>query len=396
MEKRGLQQKLQSVARWGLVVVVSGVSGVGATLAFTKFQQQPQNAVQTAGVSQTVAPVDKLTDVTVGEGITKVAKADSKSVFPVVNFQSAGSQSYATSQGQLQESAVGTSVLFAKDSKYGYLITNHHVISGASKIAIVLESGKQQTADLVGSDAYTDLAVLRIPLTAVKNIPPIPFANSNQIQVGEPVVAIGTPMGLDFQDTITSGIVSGKERLMPVQDEATNTTINYQSVIQTDAAINPGNSGGPLLDLQGDMIGINSSKIVDPSVQGMGFAIPSNTVQKIAKQLLQTGHAIHPALGIEGVSLNTVPESLQPSVPVNYGVYVHTVTSKEAQAAGLTSGDVIVAVDGTTVQTMADLRAVLFELTPGKNVKLQVYRGSKKLTLTETVGTLGTAVPNTR
>jgi serine protease Do len=169
--------------------------------------------------------------------------------------------------------------------------------------------------------------------------------------------------------------------------------LDNQTVIQTDAAINPGNSGGPLLNIQGQVIGINSSKIVEQDVSGMGFAIPSNQVQNIANQLMKTGHALHPALGISEQSLSDLPEQYVPNVPVNYGVVVEAVSSAQAKSAGLQPQDVIVSIDGHAVKNDADLRTYLFQDKPGQTVKLQVYRGSHETTLNVQLTTLPT--PNT-
>jgi len=392
---------MKTVGLWVAVVLVSALAGAGAATVVTQKMAQTPTSVSSSdtGVTTTAAPVSTdVTNVNISDGITQVVKKTSGAVFPVLNYQTSSQYSFggfgsgygggSDGSGQDQEEAVGTSVLFKKDSSNAYLVTNNHVIEGANKVEIVTASGKHITAQIVGADPYTDLAVLKVSASAVANITPLSFANSDDIEIGEPVVAIGTPEGLEFQDSVTSGIVSGNQRIMPVQDPNTQETLNYQSVIQTDAAINPGNSGGPLLDLQGDVIGINSSKIVDPSVQGMGFAIPSNTVITIVNQILQTGHAVHPAIGIEGYELDTVPQSYWPNVPVNYGIYVRTVTSSQAQAAGIKAGDVIVGINGTTVRTLADLREVLFKLSPGQTVQVQLYRGSKKMTVTEKIGTL--------
>ncbi|MCL6627826.1 MAG: trypsin-like peptidase domain-containing protein, partial [Alicyclobacillus shizuokensis] len=240
---------------------------------------------------------------------------------------------------------------------------------------------------------FTDLAVLRLPEKYMRGIQPAQFANSDKIEVGEPAIAIGSPMGLDFADSVTAGIVSAKRRIMPVQTPDGEQVLDYQAVIQTDAAINPGNSGGPLLNINGQVIGINSSKVVDPTVEGMGFAIPSNEVRAIASEILATGHADHPALGIAGYSLRAVPEQWWPDVPVDYGILVQEVQSSSAKRSGLKPGDVIVAINGRTVQTMPDLRTYLFQAKPGQVVTLTVYRGHKKLEFKVTLGKMET--PNT-
>jgi serine protease Do len=313
----------------------------------------------------------------VTDGITQVVKQAKPAVMGVVNYSTVSDFLQQTSK--LQPTGVGTGVLFFKNASYGFAVTNNHVVEGASKVEVVLASGKHVQAQVVGTDPYTDLAVLRIPESAIHNVAAITFANSNDIQTGEPAIAIGTPLGLDFADTVTAGIVSANKRLMPVEDPQSQSTLDYQAVIQTDAAINPGNSGGPLLNIHGEVIGINSSKIVAPNFEGMGFAIPSNEVRSIAEQIMKSGHALHPALGITGESLAAIPEQFWPDVPVDYGVWVKVVVSPEAEKSGIQSQDVVVAIDGHAVKTMADLRTYLFQKKPGDVVKLTVYRGEQKV-----------------
>jgi serine protease Do len=386
-------ERKRRIPGWIGVSVVSALVGCGATLALYPVLQNHQvagtPATTTTGVTSTnlSAPVTNV-NVSVNDAITQVVKQAVPSVVAVVNYQS--TSDFFNQQSQLEQSGVGTGVLFAKDNNYGYVVTNNHVVEGAQKLELVLSSGKHIQADVVGTDPYTDLAVLRTPVNNVANLPTAVFGNSDDIQVGEPVVAIGTPMGLDFQDSVTSGIISAKQRVMPVEEPETQQVLDYETVVQTDAAINPGNSGGPLLNMKGQVIAINSSKIVDTSVQGMGFGIPSNTVRTIVQEIMQTGHATHPSLGVEGYSLSTLPDYMRPDVPVTDGVYVQSVTSPNAQAAGLKPQDVIVAVNGKTVTSIADLRTDLFQLSVGQKVSLRVYRGQQELTLTETIGAMST------
>ncbi|SFU79841.1 S1C family serine protease [Alicyclobacillus macrosporangiidus] len=376
-----------SMLRWASVVVLSALVGSAATLAVTRLSPSaaaPSAGSTTAGTSVSQNVIPTVANVDVSSDIEQVVKKVEPAVVGVVDYTQNQNPFFATSD-QSQESGVGTGVLFYKDSQSGYVVTNNHVVEGADKVEIVLNSGKHVPATVVGTDPYTDLAVLKVAVSNVQDITPVTFGNSDNLQAGEPAIAIGTPMGLDFADTVTSGIISAPKRVMPVQDEQTQETLNYQTVIQTDAAINPGNSGGPLLNIAGQVIGINSSKIVAQGVEGMGFAIPSNQVVKIAYQILKTGHANHPALGIEGYSLASLPDAYQPNVPVNYGVWVRAVTSTQAQQAGLKAQDVIVAIDGKTVQNIADLRTNLFEHQPGDQVTLTVYRGSERLSLKVTL-----------
>ncbi|MCL6637154.1 MAG: trypsin-like peptidase domain-containing protein [Alicyclobacillus sp.] len=374
--------------RWFGVAGVSALIGATAALAAGPWVWNLAEAGATSSPAVAAANVQTtpaVANVTVTDGIEQVVKKVEPAVVGVVDYttQSPDTWFSTSTSGSPTESGVGTGVIFAKDSQWAYVVTNNHVVDGADKVEVVLGSGKHLPATVVGTDMFTDLAVLKVPVADVKNVTPVQFGDSDNLQAGEPAIAIGTPMGLDFADTVTAGIVSAPKRVMPVEEPDTNQVLDYQTVIQTDAAINPGNSGGPLLNIAGQVIGINSSKIVAEGVEGMGFAIPARVVQNVAYQILQTGHAVHPAIGVEGYSLASLPAVLRPDVPVDYGVWVRTVTSPQASAAGLRPQDVIVAVDGHTVQSAADLRTYVFDNGQvGKTVQLTVYRGSQKLTLT--------------
>lgn len=373
--------------RWMSAVVVSAFVGAAATLVITPMVQK--SSVGTAppsasAPSQSAASqMSSSVNVNVNDGITQVVKQAEPDVVAIVNYTT--SSDYFSQQSQTQASDIGSGVYFYKDANSAYIVTNNHVVQGGSKVDIVLKSKKQVQATVVGTDPYTDLAVLKVPLKTFSGVQPLQFANVKNLQVGEPVVAIGTPMGLDFADTVTSGIISGEQRMMPVEEPSSQQTLDYQSVIQTDAAINPGNSGGPLLNIKGQVVGINSSKIVAQNFEGMGFAIPADEVQQIASEIIKNGHAVHPAIGIAGIDLSSVPQGYI-NAPVNYGVYVESVTSSDAKSAGLKQGDVIISVNGTTVQTLADLRTALFKIQPGQTVSLVVYDGSTKKTLKVKVG----------
>lgn len=381
---------------WFPVVVVSAMVGSGTTLTMIPVLK---NITQMAAAfapsspvlsdTSTVAPVTQTVHVNVADGVVQAVRQVKPAVMGVVNYGQVGD--FFTQQTKLEATGVGTGVLYYKDGQSGYIVTNNHVVAGAAKVEIVLAAGKHIHATVVGTDPYTDLAVLKIPIYYIKHIAPARFANSDNIQVGEPAIAIGTPMGLDFADSVTAGIISAKKRIMPVETEGSQQQVlDYQAVIQTDAAINPGNSGGPLLNIQGDVIGINSSKIAAPNFEGMGFAIPSNEVRAIANQIMDKGFALHPALGIQGYSLAAIAEQWWPDVPVDYGVYVYKVT-QDASTAGLHAQDVIVSIDGQGVKSMADLRTYLFEKKPGEIVKLDVYRGSHRLTLSVRLNQMSTA-----
>ncbi|MCL6631750.1 MAG: trypsin-like peptidase domain-containing protein [Alicyclobacillus herbarius] len=379
--------------RWAGVVVLSALVGSAATMALYPSLQGRDVITTTADAATENRSVTlpASANVSVNDAIVEAVKKAKPAVVGVLNYKEVSD--FFSQQTKLKANDVGTGLLFHKDSKYGYIVTNNHVVDGGAKVEVVFEKGKHVTAEVVGTDEFTDLAVLRVPIKYVSHIQPAQFANSDSIQVGEPAIAIGSPMGLDFADSVTAGIVSAKKRIMPVQTPDGQQVLDYQAVIQTDAAINPGNSGGPLLNINGQVIGINSSKIVDPTVEGMGFAIPSNEVKTIAAEIMATGHAEHPALGVSGYSLRAVPEQWWPDVPVDYGILVQEVQSESAKQSGLKPGDVIVAINGHAVQTMPDLRTYLFQAKPGETVMLTVYRGHKKMDFKVTLGKMET--PNT-
>lgn len=393
------KRRLRSLPPLHLVGVVafSALAGSGVTLAaMPALTSHGPTAFASTGVfgqggasAQNALPVASLR-LRGSDGIVQAVRQVTPAVFGVVNY--AAVSDFFTQRTKLQPAGVGTGVLFSKNGRNGFVVTNNHVVEGASKVELVIASGKHIHATVVGTDPYTDLAVLRVAAADVKSVEPAPFANSDSIEVGEQAIAIGTPMGLDFTDTVTAGIVSAKNRIMPVEDpQNQNMVLDYQAVIQTDAAINPGNSGGPLLNIKGQVIGINSSKIAAQMVEGMGFSIPSNEVRAIASQIMQTGHAVHPSLGITGYSLATLPEQLWPDVPIDYGVYVQSVTAGTARRAGLQPQDVIVGINNRTVKSMADLRTYLFQLRPGDHAALRVYRGGRELTVHTVIGKMETA-----
>ncbi|QQE77809.1 S1C family serine protease [Alicyclobacillus sp. SO9] len=365
------------VAGWTATVVLSALVGSGATL-FTLTKEQPASTTGLLTTSSSSTPVLQTANIKTSDATVKVVQKVKPAVMGVVNYTK--QTNYFSQQSQLKATGVGSGVLIFKNSKYGYLVTNHHVVAGAAKVEVVTSKGVHIKADVVGSDPFTDLAVVRIPVSKVSNVNPVPFANSTELQAGQPVVAIGNPMGLAFQDSVTSGVISATKRTMPVETES-QSILDYQSVIQTDAAINPGNSGGPLLNMQGDIVGINSSKIVAQGFNNMGFAIPANEVKNIATQLMKNGKVVHSEMGIEGIPLSQVPQSMLAQIPVNNGVYVYKVMSSKASSAGLKKGDVIVSIDGHKVSSTADLRTYIFEKKPGQTVTVQIYRGKTKKTL---------------
>jgi len=269
----------------------------------------------------------------------------------------------------LRERATGTGVIIGQD---GHIVTNNHVVAGASELRVTLSTGEEHSARVVGTDAATDLAVIKIEQG---NLPEARFGDSDALAVGEVAIAIGNPLGLDFSQTVTVGVISAKQRSISIDEH----TFNF---IQTDAAINEGNSGGALVNLRGEVIGINTAKIKLPGVEGMGFAIPSNTAQKIARDLVIHGRIIRPWMGVwyGGNVDESVAAELQ--LPVNYGVLIQEVVQGgPADRAGIRRGDVITAMAGQKIADFAALRRIIHEQKVGDEVDVVFFRGREQHTV---------------
>ncbi|HEY8723884.1 MAG TPA: trypsin-like peptidase domain-containing protein [Gaiellaceae bacterium] len=345
--------------RLAVAVSVAAIAGGGAGAGAVALTHGSSHSTPTVVASPGVANVASAS-LSVGQ----IAKASIPSVVEV-DATEVASQSPFPGGGQSGGTAQGTG--FVYDTK-GDIITNDHVVSGSSSVSVKLSDGSVYKATTVGTDPSTDLAVLHIDAPSSKLVP-LALADSSKVSIGDGVVAIGNPFGLD--GSVTSGIVSALNREIVAPD---NTPI--EGAIQTDAAINHGNSGGPLLDLEGKVIGITSQIQSDSGGNdGVGFAVPSNTVSSIAAQLIATGKAQHALLG---VSVKTAATG---------GVTVSSVSAgSAADSAGLKAGDVITAVDGTNVATAEKLRAIIAGHKPGDSITLTIDRGGSTKTITATLG----------
>ncbi|EEG76957.1 S1C family serine protease [Dethiobacter alkaliphilus] len=276
----------------------------------------------------------------------------------------------------LRERATGTGVII--DSG-GYIVTNNHVIEDHEELSVTLADGQEYEASLIGADPATDLAVIRIDKEglAVSH-----FGDSDKLAVGETAIAIGNPLGLAFSQSVTVGVISAKERMIEINE-------HEFTFIQTDAAINDGNSGGPLVNLNGEVIGINTAKIKIAGVEGMGFAIPANTVKNITRDLILHGRIIRPWLGVYWGG--DVDESLseQLNLPVDYGVLIQDVVDgSPAQQAGIRRGDVIIRIDDKQITNFTDLRDGLQEFSVGDEVEVTIIRDGQELTIDTTLAEL--------
>ncbi|MBU7537393.1 trypsin-like peptidase domain-containing protein [Leuconostoc lactis] len=355
---------------------IAGVLGGGAMLygqrGLEDMQQSQQKVTTKADKTVTIAK-----DATATSAYNKVSDA----VVSVLNFSQTGKDSF-------QEASEGSGVIYKKSGDAAYVVTNNHVINGAAQIQVMLHDGQKVTATLVGKDAMTDLAVLKIAADKVTTT--AAFGDSNKIQVGQKVLAIGSPLGAQYASSVTEGIISAKKRLVESSSEDGQ---NYggSTVIQTDAAINPGNSGGPLINFAGQVIGVNSMKLSSSasgtSVEGMGFAIPSNQVVDIVNKLVKYGQVTRPAIGIGLVELSAVTVDDQKSLlkipdTVKGGVVVMSLTPNgPAAKAGIQKYDVITGIDGKTVTGQADLREELYKHDLNDTVTITYYHQAEKKTV---------------
>ena len=255
---------------------------------------------------------------------------------------------------------VGSGVIF---DKAGYIVTNNHVVGTAKTVIVSLADGQSTEGTVVGRAARTDLAVVKINMD---NLPVAEFGDSDSLQVGEPAIAIGNPLGLEFQGTVTVGVISSLNRTIGAEGQS-------MKLIQTDAAINPGNSGGALVDADGKVIGINSAKISQEGVEGLGFAIPINAARPILQDLITNGKVVRPYLGLYGLDQQMAARF---GMQLNaQGIYVYRVVpGGPLDQAGLQHGDVIVKLDGTDVKDFASLQSVMDKHKVGDSVTVDYTR----------------------
>lgn len=328
--------------------------------------------------------------------ITQTVQDTQEAVVSVGNYQSVqtspfGQRGYVEGQGlqleDIQQEPIlvgtGSGVIYKVDGEIAYVVTNNHVIDGHDSLEVTLNDGTQIEATEVGSDALSDLAVLQISSESVTDV--IEFANSDEIQVGSIAIAIGSPLdSATFASTVTQGIVSGLNRSLPIDTDGDGAEDWEMTLLQTDAAINPGNSGGALVNSSGQLIGINSSKIATSTVEGMGFAIPSNDVTQIIEQLEANGEVIRPVLGTTTVNLNyfaleTRVQDLGLAEDMTDGaVVIDVAANSSAEAAGIEQFDVITAINDEPVTDGQVLRQLLYEHQVGDTITLTLIRGGEE------------------
>ncbi|MCI7478185.1 MAG: trypsin-like peptidase domain-containing protein [Selenomonadales bacterium] len=345
---------------FGSAVFLTGCSGSEAEKAV-------ENAIDGGGIP--AASVNKDTQ-KAGENasnarntpVVRAAKEVGPAVVGITN--KAVARDWFNNQVQVEQ-GVGSGVIFRAD---GYIVTNYHVIAGAQEIVVSLPDERSFTGQVIGADELTDLAVVKIDATDLKVAE---FGNSDDIMVGEPAIAIGNPMGLEFQGSVTSGVISALNRTLDINER-------QLKLIQTDAAINPGNSGGALVNADGKVIGINSAKLAANGVEGMGFAIPINSVRAIVDELMSNGKVLRPYIGV-GVFDKETAARQGYRLNAEKGVYVEEITlNGPADKAGIRRGDLILEIDGKEINKVGELRAVILDHKAGDTIRVKIERDGSK------------------
>lgn len=373
-----MTHKTKSTQRqWKLPLFAGLIGGlVGSTL--TGYVAQYTKAVPSLTTELPNAVIKQSNTSLEEPNITSAIDKAHHAIVSVINYQNV--TQFTSSDTLLEEAGVGSGVIYKIDTatNTAYVVTNHHVIDGAEKIEITLSHGVTTTAEIVGKDALTDLAVLKISSQDVKAA--ATFANSQNVKVGQTVLAIGSPLGSELSTTVTKGIVSAVNRAIPVDTNNDDIEDWASETLQTDAAINPGNSGGALVDLNGDVIGINSMKIADTAVEGIGFAIPSNDVVTIITTLEKDGQISRPVLGVSLIDLSEVNSNdktdiLQLPQDVTEGVVLDRIVPNSASdKAKLEMYDVIVSWNNQPITDSVSLRRQLYQHKIGDQIELGIYR----------------------
>ena len=365
-----------------LIVLVGFFSGILGSLVILQFNQKQEITKQNStGITQTAVKNENSTT----QAVDKVKDAVVSIITYSGNSQNSfvGTDDTDIDSNTEQVNSEGSGVIYKKEGKSAYLVTNTHVINGAKKVDVRLTDGTKVPGEIVGSDTYSDIAVVKISSEKVSTV--AEFGDSSQLAVGETAIAIGSPLGSEYANTVTQGIVSSLNRHVSLKAEDGQAIST--NAIQTDTAINPGNSGGPLINIQGQVIGITSSKIASnggTSVEGLGFAIPANDVINIIKQLEKDGKVTRPALGIHMVNLSNLNttdlQKLKLPGNVTSGVAVRSVQKNMPANGHLQQYDVITKIDDKAISSTTELQSALYSHSIGDEMTVTYYRNGKEET----------------
>jgi serine protease Do len=371
-----------SIKRLIYVLVIAGVAGLsalsgvvaGGVAVYMALQNRPAQAANLATPTPAASRTVELSTIDYETTITQAVAKAGPAVVTVVGTV----PGRMTFFGQAPDSQVsGSGVIISQD---GYVLTNNHVVEGANHVQVILANGTQLPTKIINTDQFADLAVLKVdgavPAVAV-------LGNSDNLKPGETVIAIGSPLG-DFKNSVTVGVVSATGRTID-----TGNGYQIEDLIQTDAAINHGNSGGPLVNLSGEVIGINTLVVRNTGsdiAEGLGFAIPANTAKAVADQIIEKGYFARPYLGIRWQPI-TPDIANAYNLPVQWGVYVtDIIPGSAAETGGLKAGDIITRLGDITLDANHSYINALFTYAPGDTIMLEVVREESKLTLTVTLG----------
>ena len=358
------------------IAIVAGViSGALSAVAVSNMTERP---VDTTGDAASSPVANNVSDVRIDES-SAVIEAVDKVTPAVVTIRSSG--------GGLLNAATGTGSGFIYDPD-GWILTNKHVVEDASELLVVLNDGRQFAGEVYGIDSLTDLAIVRIDAT---DLPVAPIGSSAALEPGQLAIAIGNPLG--YENTVTTGVVSGLGREIRASDATQTNSEQLNNLIQTDAAINPGNSGGPLVNSAGQVIGVNTA--VDPDAQGLGFSIPIDVAKPIMQQALDGRELTRPWIGVYYMPINAALAA-ERDLPVEYGALIGTtdgsgeavIGGSPAEVAGLQANDIIVAINGEQLSADSDLSAMLLPHSPGDTVVLRILRDNSAREVDVTLGEL--------
>jgi len=353
--------------RWKGCAMTAAALAVMGSVYFAGCAFGPVGENSAAGVASS-APSSSYSDANISEARNTPVVRAAKNVGPTVVGITNKAIARDWFNNPVQTEGVGSGVIFRED---GYIVTNNHVIEGAKELIVSLADGRSLKGKLIGADSLTDIAVVKVDAT---DLPAASFGNSDEVVVGEPAIAIGNPLGLEFKGSVTAGVVSALNRTLEISDRRVK-------LIQTDAAINPGNSGGALVNADGKVIGINSAKLAANGVEGMGFAIPINTVQTIVDEIMTKGYVARPYLGVTIFDKQTAARYGY-QLNISKGVYVYRVSlGAPAGKAGIQPGDVILKLDGNEVNSVSELRNSIADHNVGDKVTLVLERNGEEQTV---------------
>ena len=380
-----------------IALSLTGTMLVGCDMLDTETEPETENEVEDTPVTEEGEVTISEVRVDVSSQITDAVQEVDDSVVSVINMQRIGQDPFGWYGGgsqemdeeDLQQVGTGSGAVYKVDGETAYIFTNNHVVDGSDAVEVLFKDGSRVEAEIVGADIWTDLAVLAIDSEVVTTV--AEFGDSENLTVGEPAIAIGSPLGTNFASSVTSGIISAVERTVPVDTNMDGENDWEMTAIQTDAAINPGNSGGPLVNIAGQVVGINSMKISSSTIEGMGFAIPSNDALDIINQLEQNGDVVRPVIGVGMVDLAMVSPQQQRSIlnlpeDVTEGIVVAEVQpGSSADEAGMEPNDVIVSFNGEEVGNGVELRQEIYDTEVGDEVEVEFYREGERQSTTITM-----------